>query len=128
MPLTNDDRAALATELCGLELCYTFNDGTGSQWWTLPCGELIPKDDFDPVNNWNHMRLVLEGLVKKGYRYKIYSPGAYTDEGLGPVGTFECWIYKTDNGIRIACCGCSVDSLGSAVCKAGLEVIGRDGG
>ncbi len=125
--LTNAQKAALATELCGM---VEHKHKMYPSW-------IIHPDDykkrqhiyhFDPVSNWNHMRLVLEGLVKKGYRYKIYSPGAYTDEGLGPVGTFECWIYKTDNGIRIACCGCSVDSLGSAVCKAGLEVIGRDGG
>ena len=124
MKLSNIDKARLATELCGLELCYTFADGTGGQWWKLPCSELIPKDDFDPENNWNHMRLVMEGVVeKRPHLVIVYGELA----GVKNVGIF--FDISGEDGIILGLIADIYgDTLPSAVCTAALEVLGKDGG
>lgn len=60
MQLTDSEKRWLAEEFCGAEviqdycLLYCFPDGTQVQ-----------TQDFDPLNNWNHMWLVLEALVNR---------------------------------------------------------------
>ena len=117
MELTKKDKVRLATELCGLTK-------------TIPA-EHIPKDvskgwemyqkngqnycgvlDFDPVNNWNHMRLVLEGLVEKEAERDFEN---------------SAWHTVLDK-IAITAYMDTDFNFASAICAAGLEVLKQKGG
>ncbi len=103
--LTNDEKAALATELCGMVGPIGYNDYLSIQMWWYKDGERhILCSKFDPVNNGSHMLLVLEGLVKK---HSIIIHG--DDTGWYIVGQKRRWG----------------QSLGSIACTTGLAVIGK---
>ena len=117
----NDKDLALLAEFAGGKV------EDGHEVYSFPTGKRVLVTEWDLLYNWCQLKLVMEALRKKGYGYRICSPGAYTNEGLGPVGTFECWIYKEGDIIGM---GGSVNDLGQAICNALLEVIkakGKDG-
>ena len=111
MPLTNNDKARLATELCGLER------------WECKAGDLYLQgkdgpfvcdvDDFDPVDNAEQAMLVLEGLVKKLARERKQSKACTLTKLL------RGWIDQFSDSDEI--------DLGPAVCTAGLEVLNQKG-
>lgn len=107
MKLTNEDKARLATELCGGREGYFFND-----WWLFERGPRIHKGKFDPLHNGVHTLLVLERLVKR-------HPGRAKElfEDLAGNILLICQNPET-----------LVFDFPSAVCTAGLEVLGKDGG
>ncbi len=117
--LSNIDKARLATELCGLEKVETgpeyLDDTPRDFFYTLNgdyhCGGPAT---FDPENNWNHMRLVLEGLVKKTMeKFTAYSKDKACRIILHQLATLP--EMPEDNW------------LGSLVCTAGLDVLNQKG-
>ncbi len=114
MTLSDDERAALATELCGLEKAKPY-DGLQpvlmlEAGYYLDGKRFCYIKDFDPENNWNHMRLVMEASVK-------------SDEWNWPW--LLCELAKKSND--------AIDegkdfNFAAAVCAAGLEAIRKDGG
>ena len=118
MTLTNDEKAALATELCGA----VTDNGIGKVHELIPCWVFrktpkniwVRKDKFDPVNNWNHMRLVLEGLVKRD----ISMDSTHTPGG----SLYYALIHVAHITLAEGC------HFASAVVTAGLEVLNQKGG
>ena len=113
MTLSNDDRARLATELCGLER------------WECKAGDLYMQGekgpfvcdvvDFDPLANGSHPLLVLEGLVKKTMeKFTAYTKDKACRIILHQLATMP--EMPEDNW------------LGNLVCAAGLEVLKQKGG
>ncbi len=115
--LTNDERAALATELCGLEKAKPY-DGLQpvlmlEAGYYLDGKRFCYIKDFDPENNWNHMRLVMEGLVKHLQESRGHEP-------------HDAWYWlftklrkKIEPGKPL--------NFADDVCAAGLEILRKDG-
>ena len=117
MTLTSDNKVRLATELCGLKP----QDGN---YYTV-IGELWGAvKDFDPVNNWNHMRLVLGALEKKREGEMWRDVDIHISSDKRHVGLIVASkVYKHDSqSVQV-----TGETLGDAVCAAGLEIIGKDG-
>ena len=118
MSLTNKEKARLATELCGARL-RPLVKGWGSHraedealGWEFPNSVRVEEEGFDPENNWNHMRLVLEGLVKRE-KMIIFKAGIHDDGRMWG----ECYSLNPERRTSIA------NSFASAVCAAGLEIL-----
>ena len=120
MPLSSDEKARLATELCGLrrkqsksDMGVTSNHPNGI-WdrYEGTGGFPILYHKFDPEYNWNHMRLVLEASVKKVERLGWFD----VLRRLSFAALMRESVEKKDF------------NFGDAVCAAGLEVINQKGG
>ncbi len=108
MNLTNDEKARLATELCGLEKVETgpeyLDDTPRDFFYTLKgdyyCGGPA---SFDPVNNGQHTLLVLEGLARRISWLDVF--GLIAVDYMNKLNDFN---------------------YAEAVCVAGLEVLRKD--
>ena len=72
MKLTDEELKGLAENLCGATVLGT-KDGYRVPCWKFPSGEVLIQPcycshdkakEFNPLANWNHLRLVLEALVQ----------------------------------------------------------------
>ena len=109
--LSNIDKARLATELCGLERgeCKA-----GDLYLQGKDGPFVcDVDDFDPVDNAEQAMLVLAGLVKK--QADMYSES--NNDAWRTV--LKRLSYQARQLI-------GPFNFPSAVCTAGLEVLGKD--
>ena len=81
LQLTDFEKRWLAEDFCGAEvvqdycLLYCFPDGTQVQ-----------SQDFDPLNNWNHMWLVMKALVKNKWFYWLTR---FSEEAFEHKNTFN---------------------------------------
>ena len=124
MMLTNDEKAELATELCGARLTSrSENAGIGGSIaipaWSFPSfksGQTLLCSDFDPVNNGSHTLLVLEGLVNK------FPQDVVTIQLCESGLMYKVQISLSSHTLATG------DTLAFAVCTAGLEVLNQKGG
>ena len=122
MKLTNDDKARLATELCGLVV---------HKHKMYPSWIIHPDDykkrrhiyNFDPVNNGQHTLLVLEGLRKRVDHIDIR-----LGKGTGPtiikLYNDPLDVIEDNPSTKLVIPG----TFASAVVTAGLEVLNQKGG
>ena len=118
--LTNDEKAALA-KLCGM---------VEHKHKMYPSWIIHPEDpkkrqhiyNFDPEHDGQHTMLVLEGL-RKDERVRDWEIGNCRC-GCGGVAIRLMFDNDENETLEVD----SQDSVGDAVCTAGLEVIGKDGG
>lgn len=98
--------AALA-EFCGAESNSLCKDRrTGKPYWQFPSGKTIAKHLWNPYEDWNHLRLVLEAWCKK-----VHSQSAV----LNTLAIKAMYAKSRGEDFDFA----------SAVCVAALEVIAK---
>ena len=107
MPLSSDEKSRLATELCGAKLKdhrYRTH-ASNPRFWQFPGTTCLVKvGDFDPENNGQHTLMVMDAMLDSGeVMYSVF---------MRILRWMETYDY----------------TFGSAVCAAGLEIFGKDGG
>lgn len=127
MELSNNDKARLATELCGGKMrsdsCSYRKNTKVAHRWQFPKHADVRVAKFDPLHNGVHTLMVLDGLRKKVYHVDIR-----LGKGNGPI---IIKLYKSPTGaiqntpdIKLI----EGPHFPSAVVAAGLEVLGKEGG
>ncbi len=123
MPLTNNDKAALA-RLCGAKMWWSHESGgqPSEPGWLFeqlkPAWPVIMCDQWNPANNGQHTIMVLEALRGKG-------------ECLSVTWDIVDSLWRVSLRLKISDFRDYEGKdkvFGSAVCAAGLEFIGKGGG
>jgi hypothetical protein len=95
--LTDEQKRWLAEELCELERIWRAGEQVEDEYIHAYINKRLEfvcfHDDFDPLNNWNHLRLIWEELIRRknvGQGARLATAQVLTklanriSEGMGP--------------------------------------------